>query len=141
MIIVYAPEGEPEQRIPVKLDRVLLPEAIAIEKRTGWDYDAFKVRLIQGNALARLAMLHILLKRTHPGLNFDDLASTLPVGGVRAEFDREELDDMLDKARTDPAVKDEDRGEIIAAINRMIAGSGDVEVPKDQIASDGETVS
>ena len=74
MLIIYRPDGAPEQTWEFDPQELLDVEATAIERVTGWTYGEFGEQFIKGSILARKALLWVLRKRTEPTLKFRDVA-------------------------------------------------------------------
>lgn len=73
MKVTYSPEDGDEQTFDYNPNKLLSAEREALEKRTGKSFQEFSLGVIRGNALCRRALLHVLLKRQHPTLSFDDV--------------------------------------------------------------------
>lgn len=74
--ITYAPDGGDPQQFEFDPENPLNLEAEAVENVGGeaWeDWGLFLLRLGNGNARARRALLWVLLRRTNPQLRFADL--------------------------------------------------------------------
>ncbi|WP_431997791.1 hypothetical protein [Streptomyces fungicidicus] len=73
MKVKYSPEDGDEQVFDYNPNKLMSVEREALEKRTGMNFGAFAMGVLRGNALCRRALLHVLLKRQHPGIAFDDV--------------------------------------------------------------------
>ncbi|MEU3255908.1 hypothetical protein [Streptomyces sp. NPDC006997] len=102
MKITYAPEGQEPQVFDYNPNKLMSAEREALEKRTGRSFNEFAMGVLKGNALCRRALLHVLLKRQHPTLSFDDV-----------DFCWDELTVEMTK------------GEIILAVERLREKGGD----------------
>lgn len=102
MKITYTPEDGDEQVFHYNPNKLLSAEREALEKRTGRAFNQFAMGVLKGDALCRRALLHVLLKRQHPTLAFDDV-----------DFCWDELTVEMTK------------GEITLAVERMREKNGD----------------
>ncbi|MEU8531596.1 hypothetical protein [Streptomyces parvulus] len=73
MKVTYSPEDGEEQVFDYNPNKLMSAEREALEKRTGLAFQAFAMGVLRGNALCRRALLHVLLKRQHPTIAFDDV--------------------------------------------------------------------
>lgn len=73
MKVTYTPEDSEPQVFDYNPNTLLSAEREALEKRTGLPFNDFAMGVLKGNSLCRRAMLHVLLKREHPTLRFDDV--------------------------------------------------------------------
>lgn len=73
MKVTYNPEDGEEQVFNYNPNKLLSVEREALEKRTGRAFNDFAMGVLKGDALCRRALLHVLLKRVHPTLSFDDV--------------------------------------------------------------------
>ncbi|WP_405695298.1 hypothetical protein OHA99_09440 [Streptomyces coelicoflavus] len=73
MRVTYSPEDGDEQTFDYNPNRLLSAEREALEKRTGRAFNQFAMGVLKGDALCRRALLHVLLKRQHPTISFDDV--------------------------------------------------------------------
>lgn len=73
MKVTYTPENGEEQVFDYNPNKLLSAEREALETRTGKSFNDFAMGILRGNALCRRALLHVLLKRQHPTLRFDDV--------------------------------------------------------------------
>ncbi|MEU9285963.1 hypothetical protein AB0D57_14865 [Streptomyces sp. NPDC048275] len=73
MKVTYTPEDNEEQVFNYNPNKLMSAEREALEKRTGMSFNDFAMGVLRGNALCRRALLHVLLKRQHPTLRFDDV--------------------------------------------------------------------
>ncbi|MFC5946595.1 hypothetical protein, partial [Micromonospora harpali] len=96
MYFVYKPEGSSEwQKWKFEPEKLLSPEAEAIERKTGLDFGEF-VQKARFNMRCRRALLWVLLKREHPRLTFEDVQISMEQTDFR--FTRAEYDEMRAKA-------------------------------------------
>ncbi|HEX4812253.1 MAG TPA: hypothetical protein VFV66_05820 [Nonomuraea sp.] len=90
MKVTYTPEDGEPQVFDYNPNKLLSAEREALEKRTGMSFSAFAMGVLKGNSLCRRAMLHVLLKRKHPTLRFEDvdfLWDELEVEMTKGEID------------------------------------------------------
>lgn len=73
MKVTYTPEDGEEQVFQYNPNKLMSAEREALETRTGKPFNDFAMGVLKGNALCRRALLHVLLKRQHPTLRFDDV--------------------------------------------------------------------
>lgn len=73
MKVTYTPEDGDEQVFQYNPNKLMSAEREALEKRTGMAFNQFAMGILRGNALCRRALLHVLLKRQHPTIAFDDV--------------------------------------------------------------------
>lgn len=73
MKVTYSPEDGDEQVFDYNPNKLLSAEREALEKRTGRAFREFAQGVLKGDALCRRALLHVLLKRQHPTIAFDDV--------------------------------------------------------------------
>ncbi|MEU9065447.1 hypothetical protein AB0D60_00935 [Streptomyces sp. NPDC048306] len=73
MKVTYSPEDGDEQTFDYNPNKLLSAEREALEKRTGRAFNEFAMGVLKGDALCRRALLHVLLKRQHPTIAFDDV--------------------------------------------------------------------
>lgn len=73
MKVTYSPDDGDEQVFDYNPNKLLSAEREALEKRTGKSFQDFAMGVLRGNALCRRALLHVLLKRQHPTIAFDDV--------------------------------------------------------------------
>lgn len=139
MIIVYAPEGGEEKRWDLKTARIMAPEAEAVEKVTGLEWEPAKAKVLNGSMLATRAVAWVLMKRENPTLRY--AAFTPAASELGFEFDAEEMA-AIRKGIEDNQDLDED--ERAAALAQLDAVGGDEDetaaepdpeaVPKDSAA-------
>ena len=73
MKVTYSPEDGDEQVFDYNPNKLMSVEREALEKRTGMSFQQFTMGVLRGHSLCRRALLHVLLKRQHPGISFDDV--------------------------------------------------------------------
>jgi hypothetical protein len=71
--VTYSPEDGDEQVFDYNPNKLMSAEREALESRTGKPFSDFAMGVLKGDALCRRALLHVLLKRQHPTLRFDDV--------------------------------------------------------------------
>lgn len=129
MKVTYTPEEGDEQVFDYNPNKLLSAEREALETRTGKSFNDFAMGVLKGNALCRRALLHVLQKRAHPTLRFEDvdfLWDELTVEMTKGEIDLavarlrekggdEELIDAMLKQR-DEAPEDEGKARLPFAV-------------------------
>ena len=73
MKVTYSPEDGDEQVFDYNPNKLMSAEREALEKRTGMSFQQFTMGVLRGHSLCRRALLHVLLKRQHPGISYDDV--------------------------------------------------------------------
>ncbi|MFM9594039.1 hypothetical protein ACKI16_24190 [Streptomyces scabiei] len=73
MKVTYSPEDGEPQVFKYNPNALMSAEREALEKVTGQSFNQFAMGVLRGNARCRRALLHVLLKRQHPTLRFDDV--------------------------------------------------------------------
>ncbi len=124
MKLTYHQDGTEVPKVwTFTMGRFRAKEIEAVESRTkmNWGTD-FKQALLQGNMLARRAMLWTLTRRDHPKMRFEDLD---PFDDeVKVELNAQEWQeyfDEIEKAPLKPGASEEDREGILAVIAKEIA--------------------
>jgi hypothetical protein len=90
MKVIYTPEDGDEQVFKYNPNALLSAEREALEKRTGMSFNEFAMGVLKGSSLCRRALLHVLRKREHPTLRFEDvdfLWDELTVEMTKGEID------------------------------------------------------
>ncbi|MCZ7413036.1 hypothetical protein [Streptomyces sp. WMMC897] len=111
MKVTYSPEDGEQQVFEYNPNKLLSAEREALEKRTGRPFNEFAMGVLRGNSLCRRALLHVLLKRQHPTIRFDDV-----------DFCWDELTVEMTK------------GEIELAVEHMRAKGGDEDLIEGMLA-------
>jgi hypothetical protein len=74
MYLIYHPEGDDEpQRFKYEPKKLMSAEREALERRSGKDFSDFTASVLSGNSVCRRALLHMFLKRQHPGVKYEDV--------------------------------------------------------------------
>lgn len=129
MKVTYTPEDGDEQVFDYNPNKLLSAEREALEKRTGRSFNEFAMGVLKGNALCRRALLHVLQKRQHPTIAFDDVdfcwdelkvemtkgEITLAVARLREKNGDEDLAESMLKAYDD-APDDEGKARLPFAV-------------------------
>jgi hypothetical protein len=145
MILRYHPEGdETPQEWTLDLGRLRSKEIEAIEKRTKMHYgSAFKQALLEGNGLARRAILWTFLRRTHHTLLFDDV--DFADAEVTIEMETDELHEAIEQLRSSDIIPEEQRTIALAALQADLDArttadpdAAPVDEPGDEPAGEGE---
>lgn len=110
MFLVYKPEGQPEQRWHFQPGRVRTGSMILLQKVTGLKYgQEFKQALLEGDVIARRALLWLHLRQDHPTIRVEDV-----------EFADDEL------------LLVQDKDELVASIEQLENMTG---IPEDERAA------
>lgn len=73
MKVIYAPEEGEQKVFNYNPNKLMSAEREALEKRTGKSFTDFAQGVLTGDSRCRRALLHVLLKREDPTLNFEDV--------------------------------------------------------------------
>lgn len=87
MKFVYKPEGIEPRSWDFKPEKLLNPEAEAIERHTGWTFGEWVGKLGDTSMLALHGLLYVLLKRSSPTLKWDEVQFSLDEIGLEADDD------------------------------------------------------
>lgn len=124
MYLIYQPEGADEPtRFRYQPRKLMSAEREALERRTGRDFTAFTQAVLAGNGLCRRALLHMFLKREHPGVKFEDV--DFAWDDLRLEYSKQELQAMRETAAE--ASSSPETAEHLEALDREIATAIDDE--------------
>jgi hypothetical protein len=93
MLFVYKPEGIDPLKWEFDADKLLSPEAEAIEKHTGMTYGEWKRAVVDESVRALHGLLYVMLKRKNATLKWDEV-----------EFSMSEVDFELDDDEAAEAV-------------------------------------
>jgi outer membrane biosynthesis protein TonB len=88
MYLVYRPDGQPEQRFHVNINRLPLEELKMIQRASGLKIAMFQQNLMLGDVDALQALLWVYLHREHPTLRVDDVRFCLDE--LQLQRDRDE---------------------------------------------------
>jgi hypothetical protein len=77
MYLLYRPDGQPEQRFHVNINRLPLTELKMIQRASGLKIAMFQQNLMLGDVDALQALLWVYLHRDHPTLRLDDVSFCL----------------------------------------------------------------
>lgn len=130
MYLTYKPsggEGESQEFIfiPGQCDNF---DSEAIENATAWTWEEFLMNLRKGSVKARRALLWILLRRVHRGLQLRDVH--FKNSEVELEYDKNEMQDLINGFRDQPEQPGMDKGSILEMM--------ELEVQKARPAPDAE---
>lgn len=75
-ILTYTPEGADPIVFEFAFDKLMSPEAIAIEKLTGLTLEEVGKKFLSSSVTTTHALLYVLMKRNHPTLKPDELQFT-----------------------------------------------------------------
>jgi hypothetical protein len=104
MKFVYAPEGAEPKKWDYNPNRMMSPEAEAIERHTGMTFGEFLQKCGQGSFLAIHGLLYVMLKREYPTLKFDEVQFCLDDVDFEPDDDDPEPEDAADP-EGEPAVE------------------------------------
>ncbi|RMI92048.1 hypothetical protein BIU87_20825 [Streptomyces sp. ZS0098] len=120
MRVTYTPEDGDQQVFDYNPNKLMSAEREALERRTGMPFNQFAKGVLSGHSLCRRALLHVLLKRQHPGISFDDV-----------DFCWDELKVEMTKGEITLAVEQlREKGGDEALIEAMLSGYDDA--PEDE---------
>jgi len=102
--VTYSPEDGDEQTFNYNPNKLMSAEREALEKRTGKSFQEFSLGVVRGNALCRRALLHVLLKRQHPTIVFDDVDFCWDE--LQIEMTKGEITLMVERLREKPGNDD-----------------------------------
>lgn len=128
MQFTYKPEGADPRSWEFKPERMLSPECIEIEKRTGWDFSVWLERFKNANMLAIHAYLFVMLRREIHALKWDDVSFCID------EISFEPTPDELSEARARLEAKRDDEGLSEgeeAMLAQFVADGVELPAPKD----------
>lgn len=123
MLFVYQPEGAARTAWEFEPNKLMSPEAEAIERHTGMTYNEWTQAVTKGSMLALHGLLYVMLKRKEPTLKWDSVQFCLD--DVDFELDDTETADAIAKLEAEPALT-EAQERLLATLR---AGQGDA--PKD----------
>lgn len=126
MILIYSPAEGDVQRWNYDPNRLMSAEREALEKRTGRDFSGFTEGVIEGSSVCRRALLHMFLKRAHPGVRYEDVDFCWDQ--LELQFSKQEYQAMRDAISQSDGGPDQ--SERLAAIDREMETAideGDVE--------------
>jgi hypothetical protein len=103
MQFVYKPEGAEPKKWDFQPDKLMSPEAEAIERLTKMTFGEWSQAVTKGSMLALHGLLYVLLKREIPTLKWD--AVTFSLSEVDFELTDQETADMI------AALEEKERGE------------------------------
>lgn len=127
MIIVYAPEGSDEKRWDLKTARIMAPEAEAVERATGLEWEQAKTKVLNGSMLAIRAITWVLMKRDQPNLRY---AQFTPAAAELAyELDGEEMAVIRQEIERNPELDEDERESLLAQLDA--AGTAEDETPAE----------
>lgn len=97
MYLIYHPAGSEEPtRWRYDPRKLMSVEREMLERRTGKDFSDFTKAVLNGNSLARRALLFMFLKRDHPGTRWEDV--DFAWDELKLEHSRQELERMREEA-------------------------------------------
>ncbi|RSS51366.1 hypothetical protein [Streptomyces sp. WAC01280] len=97
MFLAYQPEGQSEPtRWRYNPRRLMTVERETIERLTGKNFTEFTTDVLQGNSLARRALLYTFLRRDHPKTKFEDVEFFWDE--LKLEYSKQEWEEMRARA-------------------------------------------
>lgn len=93
MLFTYAPEGAEPQVWDFSPDKIMSPEAEAIERQTGLTFVEWQQKLLTGSIMAAHGLLWVLLKRDNPQLKYDQVV--FATGETSLDFSAEERAELI----------------------------------------------
>lgn len=119
MILIYRPEGQEERRWTFQPGRLKVADMEAIQKRTGMPYGTeFKAKLLQGDVVARRALLWLMLRRDHPITRWEEV--DFYDDELTLERDRDELAEEIAAVEEFGGISDEDRATALAVLRQQL---------------------
>jgi hypothetical protein len=138
MILIYRPDNQPEQRFEFRPGRVKVAEMEAIQKRTGMPYGTeFKAKLLQGDVVARRALLWTLQRREHHMLRFEDV--DFYDDELVLERDKDELAEEIAAVEEFDGISEEDRATALAVLRQQLETAPEPPGKAPVMSSDGPT--
>lgn len=118
MYLRYQPEGSGEPTI-YKYDpkKMMSAEREALEKKTGLTYEQFHVKLVEGSAVCRRALLWVMIKRTAAATRYEDV--DFAWDECELGLYKGEIEDMI-SAVNDADVAEGEKTQGLAALNEML---------------------
>lgn len=132
MYLIYKPAQGDEQRWKYDPNKLMSAEREAIERRTGRDFTDFTQGVVSGNSLCRRALLHTLLRRTHPTVRWEDV--DFAWDELNLEFSRQEYLKMREAIAEDDSLPEGERAEALADIDAEITTA----IDEDQDGTEGK---
>lgn len=119
MILKYSPEGQEPQEFQFKPGKLRVIEMEALQKKTGMPYGTqFKAKLLQGDAVARRALLWLMLRRQHPTYRWEDV--DFADDELVLERDRDEVVEEIAEVEQFAGIPDEDREVALAVLRHQL---------------------
>lgn len=129
MQFTYKPEGADPKSWEFRPERMLSPECIEIEKRTGWDYSEWLDRFKRANMQAIQAYLFVMLKREFHTLRFEDMPEFC-IDDISFEPSADELSDVratLEEKRDGEGLTESEA----STLAKLVADGIELPAPKD----------
>jgi hypothetical protein len=112
MYLVYKPDGQPERRWHVNINRLPLTELRMIQRASGLKINMFQQSLLIGDVDALQALLWVYLRREHATLRVDDVDFCLDE--LQLLRDRDEWQQEIDALAEDTDMSAMDRAAALA---------------------------
>jgi hypothetical protein len=140
MKFIYSPEGADVETWDYEPDKLMSPEAEAIERVTGMTFGEWKNAVLRDSMRAIRALLWVYLKRTRPTLKFDEVQFSM--AEVALEMDDDEKRQIIEAADKMIADGEEVSDEQLAELDELRASLPPLEIVPDHVSADepGEDV-
>lgn len=133
MKFTYTPEGAEPEVWPFKPNKLMSPEAEAIERVTGMSFGVWREAIFEESMLAIRALLWIMLKRQNPTLSFDDVQFC--IDDVSIDLDDDDKAEakamLLEKATRGPLTDEE--AEQLEQLADIVVGPAEQERAVDHV--------
>ncbi len=131
MKFVYKPEGAEPQSWPFQPNKLMSPEAEAIERHTGMTFGQWRDAFFDRSVLAMHGFLFVMLKRAHPTLKWDEVVFCLDDIDIEfADEDQIEARDRLAARVTAGETLDDDEAATLAALVEEFGPAPEDPAPK-----------
>jgi hypothetical protein len=124
MYVTYMPDEGDKQEFIFNPNDINNFDAESIESVTGWDWDEFYMHLQKGSTKARRALLWVLLRAQHRGLQFRDVQ--FKKKQLEVEYDKSEVQELIDNINASPERPDVDRQAILDQLDREMEKAREV---------------
>lgn len=132
---IYQPEGADPRVWQFEPNKMMSPEAEAIERLTEMTFLEWGQKLVAGSMLAARAFVYVMLKRATPTLKFDEVQICTDDFHVRAtKAERVEIRTSLEEKAAAGKTLTEDEADALAQVIAEDAEDSEGEVPKEELA-------
>lgn len=119
MYLRYHPEGSEEPTIfNYNPKKMMSAERELIEKKTNFTFEQFHTKLLEGSSICRRVLLFVMLKRTAPGIRFEDV--DFAWGECELGLYKHEIEEMQEQVEKSSA-PDGQREEALRQLREMLA--------------------